>query len=47
MALSDAAKEAIARAQFFQEFNLLISSVRILSDSQTALEVANETAMNY
>ena len=47
MALSDAAREAISRAQFFQEFNLLVSPVRILTDSQTALDVASGTAINY
>ena len=46
MALSDAAREAIARKQFFQEFSVQSSSkpITILSDSQSALEIAENPA---
>ncbi len=46
MALSDAAREAIARKQFFQELSVQSSSkpITILSDSQSALEIAENPA---
>ena len=47
MALSDASREAIARAQFFEELGIPSSPILILSDSETALDVANGTAMNH
>jgi hypothetical protein len=47
IALSDATREAIVRVQFLQEFNIPVSPILILSDSQTALDVANGTAMNH
>ena len=47
MAVSDASREAIARAQFFEELKTPATPVLILSDSQTALEIANGTAVNH
>jgi hypothetical protein len=47
MALSDAAREAIARIQFFQELNIPSAPILILADSQTAIDVADGTAINH
>src|SRR5579859_7561589 len=47
MALSDASREAVARAQFFQELNISSMPVLILSDSETALDLADGTTSNY
>ena len=47
MALSDASREAVARAQFFQELNIPSMPVIILSDSETALDLADGTTTNY
>ena len=47
MAISDASREALARIQFFQELNISTASILVLSDSKTALEIANGTALNY
>jgi hypothetical protein len=47
MAISDASREAVARVQFFQELNISTAPILILSDSETALELANGTAMNH
>jgi hypothetical protein len=47
MALSDAAREAIARIQFFQELNLPSAPILILADSQTAIDDADGTAINH
>ena len=47
MALSDASREAIARAQLFEELGIPSSPILILSNSETALDVANGTAMNH
>ena len=46
MALSDVAREAITRKQFFQELSVQSSSkpITILSDSQSALEIAENPA---
>ena len=46
MALSDAAREAIARKQFFQELQIpsAIRPVPLLTDSQTALEISDNPA---
>ena len=46
MALSDVAREAIARKQFFQELQIpsAIRSVPLLTDSQTALEILDNPA---
>ena len=46
MALSDAAREAIARKQFFQELKIpsAIRPVPLLTDSQTALEISDNPA---
>jgi transposase InsO family protein len=47
MAISDASREALARIQFFQELGLSTAPILILSDSETALDLANGTAINY
>src|SRR5579862_1368518 len=47
MAISDASKEALARIQFFQELNISTAPILVLSDSETALQLANGTALNY
>ena len=47
MAISDTSREAIARSQFFQELSIPLTPVLILSDSETALELANGTAANH
>ena len=47
MALSDASREAVARAQFFQELNISSLPVLILSDSEMALDLADGTTANY
>ena len=47
MALSDASREAIARIQFFQELNIPSAPVLILADSQTAIDVADGSAINH
>ena len=46
MALSDAAREAIAWKQFFQELQIpsAIRPVPLLTDSQTALEISDNPA---
>src|SRR5271167_2644164 len=46
MALSDVTREVIARKQFFQELNVqsLSKSIMILSDNQSALEIAENPA---
>ena len=46
MALSDAAREAIARKQFFQELQIPSASrpVPLLTDSQTALDISDNPA---
>jgi hypothetical protein len=46
MALSDASQESIARSQFLEEMNIPSTPITILSDSQTALDVA-ENPSNY
>ena len=48
MALSDASQEAFARKQFRQELHVpsYLSPVTILSDNQSALEIAENPA-NY
>ena len=48
MSLSNAAREAIVRKQFFQELKVPSSStsITILSDNQSALEIAENPA-NY
>ena len=47
MALSDASCEAIARIQFFQELSIPSQPILILADSQTAIDIADGTAINY
>ena len=47
MALSDASREAIARIQFFQELNIPSAPILILADSQTAIDIADGTAINH
>ena len=47
MALSDSSREAVARAQFFQELNISSMPVLILSDSERALDLADSTTANY
>lgn len=47
MALADAAREAIARIQFFQELNIPSAPVLILADSQTAIDIVDGTAINH
>ena len=47
MALSDASREAIARSQFFQIWGIPSTLILILSDSETALELANGTDVNH
>jgi len=47
MTLSDASSEAIARSQFFQELGIPSEPLLILADSQTALEIADGTAVNH
>jgi hypothetical protein len=47
MALSDASREAVARAQFFQELNISSTPVLIVSDSETALDLADGTTANH
>ena len=44
MALSDASREALARKQFGQELRVPSSSITILSDNQSALEIAENPA---
>jgi hypothetical protein len=46
MAVSDAAREAIARKQFFQELHIssTIRPVPLITDSQTALEISDNPA---
>ena len=39
-------REAVARAQFFQELNISSMPVLILSDSETALDLADGTTSN-
>jgi hypothetical protein len=46
MDLSDASRESIARSQFLKEMNIPATSISILSDSQTALDIA-ENPSNY
>jgi hypothetical protein len=48
MALSDAAREALARLQLFEELHIPSASkpVTILTDSQTALDISENSA-NY
>ena len=47
MALSDAAREAIARLQFFQELEISSAPILILSDSETVIDLADGTAINH
>jgi hypothetical protein len=47
MALSDASREAVARIQFFQELSLPSAPILILADSQTAIDIADGTAINH
>jgi len=47
MALSDASREAVARAQFFQELNISSMPLLILSDSETALDLADGSTVNH
>jgi transposase InsO family protein len=47
MAISDASREAIARIQFFQELSIPSTPILILADSETALDIANGTAVNH
>ena len=47
MAMADASREAIARIQFLQELGISAAPIPILADSQTALEIANGTAVNH
>jgi hypothetical protein len=47
MAISDASREALAHIQFFQDLNISTATILILSDSETALKLANGMALNY
>ena len=47
MAISDASREALARMQFLQELKIQTAPILILSDSQTALDLAKGTAINH
>jgi hypothetical protein len=47
MALLNASREAIARIQFFQELSIPLQPILILADSQTAIDIADGTAINY
>ena len=47
MALSDASREAVARAQFLQELNISSMPLLILSDSETALDLADGSTVNH
>jgi hypothetical protein len=47
MAISDASREAIVRIQFFQELGISSEPILILADSQTALDIADGTAVNH
>src|SRR5271154_4209905 len=47
MSLSDASREAVDIAQFFQELNISSMPVLILSDSETALDLADGTTVNH
>jgi hypothetical protein len=47
MALSDTSCEAIARIEFFQELHIPSVPVLILADSQTAIDIADGTAINH
>ncbi|HMD14077.1 MAG TPA: Ty1/Copia family ribonuclease HI [Bacteroidota bacterium] len=46
MALSDASRESIARSQFLEEMNIPITPITILSDCQTAFDIA-ENPSNF
>ena len=47
MTISDTSREVIARIQFFQELNIPSMSILILVDSETAIDIANDTAVNH
>jgi hypothetical protein len=47
MALSEESQEAIARAQFYEELNIPSKLVVILSDNETALDLAGGTITNH
>ena len=47
MTLSNVTRETIARLQFFQEFEISSASILILSDSETAIDLADGTAINH
>ena len=47
MALSEASREAVARAQFFEELNIPSMPVVVLSDNEAALDLADGTTTNH
>jgi Reverse transcriptase (RNA-dependent DNA polymerase) len=47
MALSEASREAVARAQFFEELNIASMPVVLLSDNEAALDLADGTTTNH
>jgi hypothetical protein len=47
MALSEASREAVARAQFFEELNIPSMPVVLLSDNEAALDLADGTTTNH
>jgi hypothetical protein len=47
MAISDTSREATARIQFFQELAIPSTPILILADSNTALDIANDDAVNH
>jgi len=47
MALSDASREDVPRAKFFQELNIPSMPVVVLSDNEAALDFADGTTTNY
>ncbi len=47
MTLSDAARETITRLQFFQELEISSTSILILFDNETIIDLANRTIINH
>ena len=45
--ISDASREAIIRIQFFQELNISSKPILIVADSETALDIVSDTAINH
>ena len=47
MPLSEASREAVARSQFFEELNISSTPIVVLSDNETALDLADGTTTNH